>query len=79
LRHVEQLIAAIDADDLALPELARSILRLVAAQLNDTQAKVRQIEAKLAQMASERPAQQIAGNRSRRRHHRSQCDRSHCL
>jgi len=27
LRHVEQLIAAIDADDLALPELARSILR----------------------------------------------------
>jgi transposase len=48
LRHVEQLIAAIDADDLALPELARSILRLIAAQLNDTQAKVRQIEAKLA-------------------------------
>jgi hypothetical protein len=48
LRHVEQLIAAIDADDLALPELARAILRLVVAQLNDTQAKVRQIEAKLA-------------------------------
>lgn len=48
LRHVEQLIAAIDADDLALPELARSILRLIAAQLSDTQAKVRQIEAKLA-------------------------------
>ena len=48
LRHVEQLIAAIDADDLALPELARSVLRLIAAQLSDTQAKVRQIEAKLA-------------------------------
>ncbi|HXN89821.1 MAG TPA: transposase [Methylocella sp.] len=48
LRHVEQLIAAIDADDLALPELARAILRLVVAQLNDTQAKIRQLEAKLA-------------------------------
>jgi transposase len=48
LRHVDQLIAAIDADDFALPELARSILRLIAAQLNDTRAKVRQIEAKLA-------------------------------
>jgi transposase len=47
LRHVEQLIAAIDADDLALPELARLILRLVVAQLNDTQAKIRQLEAKL--------------------------------
>ena len=31
-----------------MPELARSILRLVVAQLNDTQAKIRQIEAKLA-------------------------------
>jgi transposase len=48
LRHVEQLIAAIDADDLALSELARAILRLVVAQLNDTQAKIRQLEAKLA-------------------------------
>ena len=33
----------------ALPELARSILRLIVGQLNDTQAKVRQIEARLAQ------------------------------
>jgi transposase len=48
LRHVERLVAAIEEDSPALPELARSILRLVVAQLNDTQAKVRQIEAKLA-------------------------------
>ncbi|MDQ6701870.1 MAG: hypothetical protein M3Z96_01560 [Pseudomonadota bacterium] len=31
-----------------MPELARSILRLIVAQLNDTQAKIRQLEAKLA-------------------------------
>lgn len=48
LRHVERLAATIEADSPALPELARSILRLVVAQLNDAQAKVRQIEAKLA-------------------------------
>jgi len=48
LRHVEQLIAAIEAESAALPELARSILRLIVAQLNDTQAKIRQVEAKLA-------------------------------
>jgi transposase len=47
LRHVERLAGAIEEDSPALPELARSILRLVVAQLNDTQAKVRQIEAKL--------------------------------
>ena len=48
LRHVEQLVAAIEENHVGLPELARSILRLIVAQLNDTQAKVRQIEAKLA-------------------------------
>lgn len=48
LRHIERLAGAIEEDSPALPELARSILRLVVAQLNDTQAKVRQIEAKLA-------------------------------
>ena len=48
LRHVERLAGAIEEDSPALPELARSILRLVVAQLSDTQAKVRQIEAKLA-------------------------------
>jgi transposase len=49
LRHVERLIAAIEKNHVGLPELARAILRLIVAQLNDTQAKVRQIEAKLAQ------------------------------
>jgi transposase len=49
LRHVEELVAAIEEDHVALPELARAILRLIVAQLNDTQAKVRQIEAKLTQ------------------------------
>jgi transposase len=48
LRHVEQLIAAIEAESTALPELARSILRLIVTQLNDTQAKIQQVEAKLA-------------------------------
>jgi hypothetical protein len=49
LRHIEQLVAAIEDDKVALPELAWSILRLIVAQLNDMQAKVRQIEARLAQ------------------------------
>jgi transposase len=49
LRHVEQLVEAIEEKRINLPELARSILRLVAAQLNDTDAKVRQLEARLAQ------------------------------
>ena len=49
LRHIERLAGAIEEDSPALPELARSILRLVVAQLKDTQAKVREIEAKLAQ------------------------------
>ena len=49
LRHVERLVAAIKENKAGLPELARSILRLIVAQLDDTQAKVRQIEARLAQ------------------------------
>jgi transposase len=49
LRHVEELVAAIEENRVGLPELARAILRLIVAQLNDTQAKVRQIEAKLTQ------------------------------
>jgi transposase len=49
LRHVECLVAAIEENKAGLPELARSILRLIVAQLDDTQAKIRQIEARLAQ------------------------------
>jgi transposase len=48
LRHVERLVAAIEENEVGLPELARSILRLIVAQLDDTQAKIRQIEARLA-------------------------------
>jgi transposase len=48
LRHVECLVAAIEENEAGLPELARSILRLIVRQLDDTQAKVRQIEARLA-------------------------------
>jgi hypothetical protein len=48
LRHVERLVAAIEDNHVGVPELARSILRLVVAQWHNTQAKVRQIEAKLA-------------------------------
>jgi transposase len=48
LRNVEQLIDAISDARTALPELARSILQLVVAQLNDTAARVRLLEARLA-------------------------------
>src|SRR3954454_9255712 len=45
--HVDQLVKAIEGDT-GVPELARSILRLIVAQLHDTQAKVKLIEAQLA-------------------------------
>jgi transposase len=48
LRHIEGLIAAIEENKAGLPGLARSILRLIVAQLDGTQAKARQIEARLA-------------------------------
>jgi transposase len=41
LRHIEQLVAAIEENHVSLPEQARVILRLIVAQLNDSQAKVR--------------------------------------
>jgi transposase len=46
--HVARLVKAIEEDTAGLPELARSILRLVVAQLNDTQAKIIEVEAQLA-------------------------------
>lgn len=46
--HVERLVKAIEENTAGLPELARSILTLIVAQLNDTQAKIRLIEAQLA-------------------------------
>ena len=47
-RHIEQLVKAIEENTAGLPELARSILRLIVAQLSDTQAKISQVEARLA-------------------------------
>ena len=47
LRHVDELVEAIEDGQSGLPELARSLLRLIVAQLNDTQAKVREIEGEL--------------------------------
>ena len=41
LRQIEQLVAAIEENHVSLPEQARVILRLIVAQLNDSQAKVR--------------------------------------
>jgi transposase len=49
LRHVDHLIAAVAEQSTLLPELARSILRLVIEQLNDTMLRIRKIEARLAQ------------------------------
>ena len=59
LRHVEELKGAIDEDRLALPDIARSMLRLVVAQLNDTQAKVQEIEARLAQWHRNSPVSKL--------------------
>jgi transposase len=59
LRYVERLILTIDDDKIALPELAREILRLIAAQLNDTTAKVRQIETRLAQWHRSNPVSKL--------------------
>ena len=59
LRHVEQLKGAIDEDRLAVPDIARSMLRLVVAQLNDTQEKVKEIEARLAQWHRDSPVSKL--------------------
>ena len=48
MRNVEQLIEAISDARTELPELTRSILQLVVAQLNDTAARIRVLEARLA-------------------------------
>jgi transposase len=48
LAHVEELVAVIDNEQSPLPELARSILRMVVAQLKDTMARTHEIELQLA-------------------------------
>lgn len=48
LAHAEELVAVIDNEQSPLPELARSILRMVVAQLKDTMVRTREIELQLA-------------------------------
>jgi transposase len=48
LRHVNELTEAIAHEQEWLPALARSILQMVVGQLNDTMARVREIELRLA-------------------------------
>jgi transposase len=48
LRHVELLTKEIAQEQERLPELARSILRVIVDQLNDTITRVREIEVRLA-------------------------------
>jgi len=49
LAHVEELVEAIEDDETPIPDLALSILRVIVAQLNDTDKRVREFDAKLAQ------------------------------
>ncbi len=48
LRNVEDLVGELAHEQGRLPELARSILQMVVAQLNDTMARVHDIEVRLA-------------------------------
>lgn len=48
LHNADQLIAAVSDEHTPLPELARSILQLIIGQLNDTAARIRMLEARLA-------------------------------
>jgi transposase len=48
LAHVEELVEAIEDDETPIPDLALSILRVIVEQLNDTDKRVRDFDAKLA-------------------------------
>jgi transposase len=48
LVHVEYLATVLDDDGAPLPELARSILRMIVAQYNDTSARMHALERQLA-------------------------------
>ena len=74
LRHVACLVAAIEENKAGLPELARSILRLIVAQLDDTQAKDPADRGETGAMASQQPAQQAPCDGSGRRNHGSERD-----
>jgi len=45
---VEERVEAIEDDETPIPDLALSILRVIVAQLNDTDKRVREFDAKLA-------------------------------
>jgi transposase len=49
LNHFEELAAAIEEDKVAIPVLAKSILRLLVEQFKDTEARIKQLEARLAE------------------------------
>jgi transposase len=59
LTHVEYLVAVIDGEHSPLPELARSILRMVVEQLNDTGTRIREIERRLAKWHKENRVSQL--------------------
>ncbi len=48
LVHVDYLATVIDDEGASLPELARSILRMIVAQYNDTSARIHELERRLA-------------------------------
>jgi transposase len=59
LVHVEYLATVIDDDGSALPELARSILRMIVAQYNDTSARIHALERQLAKWHRESRVSQL--------------------
>ena len=77
LRHVEGLVAAIEENKAGLPELARSILRLIVFQTGRYAGQGPADRGETGAMASQQPAQPIARDRSGRRHHGGERDRSH--
>ena len=59
LQHVEILVTAIAHEDKRLPDLARSILQMIAEQLHDTTVRIREIEARLAKWHRQSPVSQL--------------------
>jgi transposase len=59
LVHVEYLATVIDDDGAQLPELARSILRMIVAQYNDTSARIHALERQLAKWHRESRISQL--------------------
>ncbi len=64
LRNVEELAGELAYEQGRLPELARSILQMVVAQLDDTTARAHAIEVPLAKWHKSQHAQPFAGDNS---------------